>query len=768
MIYDFSTKNESFLNMHILLKRMGIENNKFHLILFNERLAGIDFFNENLPMDVKLMISYELATNFWFFYREILRIQGAGGVDKFILNPAALSTLYLMWKNRNFIIIQSRQTGKTFIVNAETGRVYNFVDGNITIGMISIKSDNITEAIGDIRDMLNLLPSYLRYHNKEEDKNGRIRDRSRLGTSTVKKLENKVNGNLIQPFIVSQSREQAKTTGRGFSLHILQIDEISFIKNNQEMLGSVIPATSTVMESARLKGIPHGIRMMTTPDISSKHGRFIEDKVQNKCIPWDLYMLDMPDNEMDIMIERNLKEKGEASFRIEYDYKEMGYSDYWFIKKTEGLTNDQIKQDILLKRTESSTLSPFKKATLEAMRSKLESVISYDDIRFLWNPKNEDEEIASPLSFTVYPEDGQVVNNTTTLNDFLLNFKEDGLSIGVDSAHGTENDNTSITFFNARTTKLVAELYSDTIDSNETAMFINKLITDVIDPNGIPCVINPEATGVGLSLTQRLAKWKHVERYLMIFPKNINSLYVDNDKLLREFRIGGEIGTYSYGFKTTGSSRDELIGIMLEAVNIRHEAILSENIYREACNLIETKAGAKSKIMAAPGEHDDALISVALGLIPIIKYPGILKEKFGIEVNPHNWIITEGAEVINPNVSYSSRIKTQLINVNGIIMKEYYDSKTGILLNEETAMEIIRKEQERSDDIITSGTIDSEKEIDQIVEDNKHKKASGTYVDGERNDTLNNDDIFNMDHWNTYDDQMMATDDYNDFWSTPF
>ena len=99
MIYDFTTQNESFINMSLLLEELGIQNNKFHLVLHNEKLMGVDPRDPALPAEIKMMVMEEAHNNFWYYFRELLRIPQAGSPTggKFILSYSTISLLYLMY-----------------------------------------------------------------------------------------------------------------------------------------------------------------------------------------------------------------------------------------------------------------------------------------------------------------------------------------------------------------------------------------------------------------------------------------------------------------------------------------------------------------------------------------------------------------------------------------------------------------------------------------------------------------------------------------------
>src|SRR5574344_1994395 len=74
-IVHTSTKNESFVRMHHILKKMGIVNNAFFLALKDKDLLDINPFDpEHLTTEEVAKITYEIKINPWYYFREILRI----------------------------------------------------------------------------------------------------------------------------------------------------------------------------------------------------------------------------------------------------------------------------------------------------------------------------------------------------------------------------------------------------------------------------------------------------------------------------------------------------------------------------------------------------------------------------------------------------------------------------------------------------------------------------------------------------------------------
>ena len=104
MIYDFSTKNESFIELAYQLKQEGIRNYKFFLILLDEDLVGVDPYDKNLSDGMKLKIQKEVMNNYWYYIREVVKIPEPGGYTFYKLNKLNLAISFCMEMNLNCFI----------------------------------------------------------------------------------------------------------------------------------------------------------------------------------------------------------------------------------------------------------------------------------------------------------------------------------------------------------------------------------------------------------------------------------------------------------------------------------------------------------------------------------------------------------------------------------------------------------------------------------------------------------------------------------------
>ena len=69
----YSTTNQSFIKMSVILEDLGIKNNTFMLNLIDEDLLDIDPFSKDLTLIQKAKIINEIVNNPWYYYREIVR-----------------------------------------------------------------------------------------------------------------------------------------------------------------------------------------------------------------------------------------------------------------------------------------------------------------------------------------------------------------------------------------------------------------------------------------------------------------------------------------------------------------------------------------------------------------------------------------------------------------------------------------------------------------------------------------------------------------------
>lgn len=159
---DYKTKNDSFIRMSIVLKRMGIKNNTFHLVLYQKELMDVDPYDyKNLNNETIARILYECKINPFYFFRSCCRIPTAGDeAIPFILNRFNLAFIWSFFNDVDIGIVIPRQQGKTITTQALMCYMMYVYADNIKIGMYTKDAVLIGDNVLRLKDIRDNLPKY--------------------------------------------------------------------------------------------------------------------------------------------------------------------------------------------------------------------------------------------------------------------------------------------------------------------------------------------------------------------------------------------------------------------------------------------------------------------------------------------------------------------------------------------------------------------------------------------------------------------------------
>jgi L-rhamnose mutarotase len=254
LIYDYQTKNISFIRMAKFLKDSGVKNYNFFLRLNDETLVGVDPHDPNLSDEMKLRVQAEVMTNFWYYLREVVRIPESGGSTPFLLHRANLAQMFLMELNIDIIEVLPRQHGKTIGAVCRYTWVYHWGTTNSHMIFSNKQYSDSQLNIKRFNDITELLPPYLKKHLDPK------KDTNNLASIACARNNNKIDAMSTANDIAS-----ADKLGRGNTVPIIWYDEFAFLKYNSTIYAAAAPAFSKASESAKKNGTPYGKLITTTP-----------------------------------------------------------------------------------------------------------------------------------------------------------------------------------------------------------------------------------------------------------------------------------------------------------------------------------------------------------------------------------------------------------------------------------------------------------------------------------------------------------------------
>lgn len=581
-IYDWKTKNKTFIEVHMDLKRLGIKNNKFFLILFDPDLQGVDPYAPLIPLDLQVKIMAECVRNPWYFLREICRIPAdgtpvtVGGGAQFRLDRNALASWYLMLHNIDHYTSKPRQRGKTQNALAQIDYIFHFGAMSSTITFSNKDATNNKLNLYRLKCQRDMLPTYLQMRTSFDFTSGKMVKEN----NNVTTMRNPITGNNIQLLPRANSHDTAMSNGRGMTSAIQYFDEFDFMPWNTTTLESSAFAYSTARENA----INHGnvsLRLFSsTPgDLDSRDGSSASEFIDH-MVRWDDTMYDKPISYIESLIhDANAKRNG--IMYVEHTWKQLKCTQKWYEKQCELVSHKQetIMREIDLMRIHGSSLSPFNREDIIYLMSRME--------------KNE----AAAVDRIDYGFNNSIIYTFSHLK------RNVPYILGIDPSEGLGADNNALSIISPYDLSLQGEMKSPYISQPNFAKMIVKLMDDYC-PSALIVIENNK----GREMINCLLETKYRDR-----------IWYDKKKLAdvsEQIRLHGHhtkeaFQRRAFGFNTNPSSRNLLMGTLETMMNENKNAMIGEYLITDICGLIRTNTG---KIAAGAGNHDDNVLSYLLGV----------------------------------------------------------------------------------------------------------------------------------------------------------
>jgi len=659
-VYQMSTTNRSFLEMHYYLKKTGVENNKFMLTLLDPDLAGVDPHDPNLSQVQKAKILREVRFNYWYYLREVVRVPVAGKAtgDVYNLHRGNLALNFCLMYNLNIFFELPRQQGKSVSAVIWYLYVYNFATSNSEITFLNKAMKDSKLNLQRLKDIRDSLPSYLRMDQPYSMDNKKLKM-----PSTVETIQHPINKNVIKTAPSARNQIAAANLLRGRTIPALWADEWAFIPYNDIIYINTIPAFKTAALNAKKVGAPYGILLSTTPGILTTNEGKEAYRMLQGAVNFTEKWYDLSYQQIMGIINAN----SSSNFvYVKFTYKQVGRDEKWFedICKEMQWKWNEIRREILLEWSDSPENSPFNKEDLETVGRLVHDPIDARLILGKWT-LNIYEKI--PLKSDYTPKYPPVM--------------------GVDVSGGYNQDASAITIIDSKTTRVFADFKCNYISPIDLARVIYEITTTTM-PN---VVINVERNGgYGASVLAKLIESK--------IKKNL--YYEIKDRVIEETNDGLRIvrkkqKTKVYGFDSGKASRELLIEILRERMELHKDKFISPILHRELKGMQVKRSG---RVEHSDTSHDDQVFSYLMALY--VWYEGKnLKELFHIEKSS---IKTDEQidEVINGLEEKYSSIVEEI---------EYIDND----LNEEVNKEL--KEMKAASGILLSDWKKSEMEKENVM-----------------------------------------------------
>jgi len=612
----YETKNTSFIKLSALLKYMGVKNHAFMLAIHDPRIKDLNPYDPNLTQKEKLLITKECKVNFWYFIREVARVPPPAGNAHIRLkaNRGNISLFWLFFNHITTYLIQIRQTGKSLNVNELFAYLINVAAVNTDMSILT-KDDKLRNKTSvQIRDIIELLPPYLRMMKANDIKNSE--------RVTVKELNNMLN-----IYVGRSDKKAADNVGRGMTTPIVQVDEFGYVSNIEITLPEMLTATTAAREVAAEFNLPYGTIFSTTPGkLNNPDGKFAY-KIYNSALRWNEKMLDSGSEEA---IRKILKKNASSNdgfevMLLEYNHRQLGYTDEWLAERIAVATSagEDVDSNFFNKWVGGGDNSPIDKDMLEVIINSLVN-----------EPRVEISEHGYVLNWYI----SQARKKEMEREGFFIAGIDTSDAIGSDGIglvirYSVTGEVVAAGNYNETNLIVFSDYLIDLIEANETLLLLierkssGSTIIDYLLKVLVAKNINP---------FRKIFNWVYNDApsFKNKYPEAFSKNYVSMDTVIKLKKY--------FGFSTSGSGRTSRSGLYGNVFNssIKYTSNLTRNhtLVRQLRGLI-IKNG---RIDHMDGEHDDMVIGWLLSYWFLIygenkqeygfRYDNILKDVINNEL----------------------------------------------------------------------------------------------------------------------------------------
>lgn len=638
-----STKNQSFIDLANVFKKMGLKNYYFHLALHDPDLEFVDPFADNLSPQTIVKIANEIAVNPWYFFREIAQTPDSTSDNRmfFRANRANISLFWCFFNHCQYFLIQPRQTGKSYSTDIIMMYLLCF---RKSLKLLLYTKDSQLRMLNVIRlrTLIATLPAYLNPLTRKDSNNSE-------GITVLS------NNNYYNTIIAQESEDAAYKKGRGNTVEVRQCDEVAFCKLNY----ITIPSMGSAMDAARMNALAQGketasIFTTTAGKKDTPHGRWAYE-VWNESAQFDEKYYDSFDAtefEKRVRADSNPSDplaKTFGLFQVQgtFSHRQLGYTDEWLIENMSRnkVTGEDALRDYYNVWTSGTESSPFTVEQAQMIKNSETDPLFRDIGKF-----------------------GIVINWYVNQNELSDLFNHCPIIVGLDSSSAIGKDACSLTFVNALDLNIIGTASINKVNLFQYAQWLCDLIIRFPKLLLVP-ENRSSAQGIIDFLIETLPA-HGINPFKQIF----NTIVHEKDENQRTFlnmdahpNPASVANMYrsTFGYSTSGKgrySRDNLYGeTFYRAIDIIADKVKDKKLIRELLGLVIIDG--RIDHGSDKEDHDDQVISWLLACWFIfngrnVNYYNINRGRFlsnvisaGEEIDPEKMMKMREQEALKDKIS---------------------------------------------------------------------------------------------------------------------
>lgn len=638
-----STKNQSFIDLANVFKKMGLKNYYFHLALHDPDLEFVDPFADNLSPQTIVKIANEIAVNPWYFFREIAQTPDSTSDNRmfFRANRANISLFWCFFNHCQYFLIQPRQTGKSYSTDIIMMYLLCF---RKSLKLLLYTKDSQLRMLNVIRlrTLIATLPAYLNPLTRKDSNNSE-------GITVLN------NNNYYNTIIAQESEDAAYKKGRGNTVEVRQCDEVAFCKLNY----ITIPSMGSAMDAARMNALAQGketasIFTTTAGKKDTPHGRWAYE-VWNESAQFDEKYYDSFDAaefEKRVRADSNPSDplaKTFGLFQVQgtFSHRQLGYTDEWLIENMSRnkVTGEDALRDYYNVWTSGTESSPFTVEQAQMIKNSETDPLFRDIGKF-----------------------GIVINWYVNQHELSDLFNHCPIIVGLDSSSAIGKDACSLTFVNALDLNIIGTASINKVNLFQYSQWLCDLIIRFPKLLLVP-ENRSSAQGIIDFLIETLPA-HGINPFKQIF----NTIVHEKDENQRTFlnmdahpNPASVANMYrsTFGYSTSGKgrySRDNLYGeTFYRAIDIIADKVKDKKLIRELLGLVIIDG--RIDHGSDKEDHDDQVISWLLACWFIfngrnVNYYNINRGRFlsnvisaGEEIDPEKMMKMREQEALKDKIS---------------------------------------------------------------------------------------------------------------------